>query len=217
VGVDFGEGDLIEGAGEADEGGEGSELGCGGVLDFEVAEEADAEVVFVVVFDVGALVGERAGLPDAAGAVDDEVVGDVGPMAVGGFLAGVEFTDVFEFVGSGVPGVGGGFPGGVVDGDSRDAVHGADVGEVGADEGPVGAGDEDDGRGGGGERVAVGVGEEGGAEVGAGGGDSGSSGIGSSSGSRGGFGGGCGGCGFGGGGWREGLFLGARFGLGLAA
>jgi len=92
VGEDLVEGHLVETAGEIDEQLEGGELRGGGRLHLEIAQENDAEVVLVVAFDVGALIGQGAGLPDATGAIDGEVIGDVGPLVVGGAGAGVELA-----------------------------------------------------------------------------------------------------------------------------
>lgn len=49
---------------------------------FVVAEDDDAEVARVVVFDMGTLKLERASLPDASFGIDREVIPDVGPPVV---------------------------------------------------------------------------------------------------------------------------------------
>ncbi len=139
VGVNFGGG---EGVLFADEGAEGFDfvfLGLGEGLEVEVAEDDDADVVFVVVADVLSLVVEGAELPDAAGAVDGEVVADVLEAA-----AAVVLADVFQVLGGfGVVGGSEGFGvAGVVEGDELDAVHGVDGFEVGAFAGPGGAGED---------------------------------------------------------------------------
>ncbi len=55
--------------------------GGGGLL-FVVAKHHHADIVGVVVFDMGTLKRQRASLPDPTSRVDDEVIADVSP-AVG--------------------------------------------------------------------------------------------------------------------------------------
>ncbi len=133
MGVDSGDG---EGVFLAEEGAEDSDfvfLCLGHGLHVEVSEDDDADVVFVVVADVLALVFEGAELPDAADAVDGEVVADVLEVA-----GAVVFADIFEVLGgfAEVGGPEGDGVAGVVEGDELDAVHGIDCGEVGSAAGP---------------------------------------------------------------------------------
>ena len=56
-------------------------MDIGGGLFFEVPQEHDADVVFVLVSNVGSLILERAGFPDATCTVNDVVVADITPAA----------------------------------------------------------------------------------------------------------------------------------------
>ena len=66
-------------------------LGIAWFLKVKVAKTEDPDVPLVVVLDMGTLIPEFATLPDPAGAVDDEVVADVGPS-----LALVAHPNEFE-------------------------------------------------------------------------------------------------------------------------
>ena len=145
VHFDVGVGDGVFFLDEAGEGEEAVALGDGGGLEVEVADDDDADVVFIpagAVFsdaDVLAFVGEVAELPDAAGTINGEVVGDVDHAALE-----VGLLDDLEMAG----GVGEGIGekrfavAGVVDGDAIDAVHGAAVGEDERQVGPGFSGDD---------------------------------------------------------------------------
>ncbi len=143
VHVDGGGGEGVFTADEADEGEEVGGLDGGGGLEVEVAEGDDADVVFVPVdavfsdADVLAFVAEGAELPDSAGAVDGEVVGDVDHAALEvGALDGLQ---MFGDVGDG--GFEEGFAvAGVVKGDEFYAVHGAAAVVFHGDGGPCVAG-----------------------------------------------------------------------------
>lgn len=127
MGVDAADGDAV-GAGElSDETIEGGELGGGGGLDLEIAETHDAEVVFVLVFDVGTGEVRGATFPDAAGRIDDVVVADVGPL-----IADVVGAVLFQLGHDGSLGCeASGYEGIVMNGDAGDAAHGTGAIEEG--------------------------------------------------------------------------------------
>lgn len=111
----------------------GSELDVGGQLVVEITQEHDADVVLVLVGNVGTLILDRAAFPDSAGPVDDVVIADIAPAA----FFHMETLNVLE------AGHGGGhigeiddFPAFVVQGDTVDAVHGIDFGGIGCQFGP---------------------------------------------------------------------------------
>lgn len=139
-------GDKVDTAQELDESAKGDALRGARPLHFKIAEHADSEVVFVVTFHVRALVDKRSALPDPAGAINDKMVGDVGPAALVRLSAAVESADVLHHF-FGVPPtvvVPGLAETGVVDRDEADAVHEIDAGAIGSLIGPVGARNDDD-------------------------------------------------------------------------
>ncbi len=157
---------LVQSSREADQPAQRYQLRGSRRLNFKIAQHDDAEVVLVVPLHVGTLIRQRSSLPDPPGAIHNEVIGNVRPMAIACTLSGVEDANAFEFASGLSPCVSFQIAGGVMHGDSRDAVHGLNLCKIGMSFGPIRArNDEHRGVRSASDGVSVRVGEQCGAQV----------------------------------------------------